>query len=59
MPNLFGTPECELADGEAAAFLTDSWSSAWLCRSHLRPFLILQASIGRSLGSWLEEKRAA
>jgi hypothetical protein len=57
MTNLFGTPECELGDDGAAALVTDEWGAGWLCRSHLAKFLILQASIGRTLGAWLEEKR--
>jgi hypothetical protein len=57
MTNLFGFPECELGDGSAVALVTDEWGAGWLCKLHLVTFLILQASIGRTLTAWLREKR--
>jgi len=56
--DLFGTPQCELGDRPAAAFFTDEWGSAWLCRRHSLEFGQVQTSIGRVLASWLREKAA-
>lgn len=53
--NLLGEPDCERCGHLAAGYVTDDTDAAWLCRGHLRAFLILAWSNGRTVGWYLRE----
>jgi disulfide oxidoreductase YuzD len=52
--DLFGPdPTCDACSNVPAAYITDEWDGAWLCRSHLKTYQLKVLSIGISLSAFL------